>query len=68
MHFYDRSPTRIQLHIDKPYLKKKNLTFNIEYLKTKFEVSEKPKDDYPIKIHSADNLDFLADFLFKLYN
>jgi hypothetical protein len=67
LHFYDRSQTRIQLHIDKPYLKNKNLTFNIGYLKTKFEVGE-TKDDYPIKIHSADNLDFLADFLFKLYN
>lgn len=67
LHFYDRSQNRIQLHIDKKYLIDNNRSFDIGHLKTKFPVNE-TQDDYVIKINSTENLDFLADFLFKLYN
>jgi hypothetical protein len=66
LHFYDRSQTRIQLHIDKSYLEYSNLTFDIVYLATKLPVHE-ATSEYVIKINSEKNLDFLADFLFKLY-
>ncbi len=67
LHFYDRSSTRIQLHIDKKYLANINHTFDIDYVGTKFPVNQ-TKEDYVIKIFSDENLDFLSEYLFKLYN
>jgi hypothetical protein len=67
LHFYDRSQTRIQLHIDKSYLEYSNRNFDMIYLATKLPVHE-ATSEYVIKINSEKNLNFLADFLFKLYN
>ena len=67
LHFYDRSSTRIQLHIDKKYLANINHNFDMDYVGTKFPVNQ-TKEDYVIKIFSEENLDFLSEYLFKLYN
>jgi len=67
LHFYDRSSTRIQLHIEKRYLNKEKKSFDMNKLNEFFEVNE-TKEDYPIKIRNDEHLDFLSKFLFKLYN
>jgi len=55
------------LHIDKSYLEYSNRNFDMIYLATKLPVHE-ATSEYVIKINSEKNLNFLADFLFKLYN
>ena len=67
LHFYDRSSTRIQLHIEKKYLANINHNFDMAYVGTKFPVNQ-TQEDYVIKIFSEENLDFLSEYLFKLYN
>ena len=67
LHFYDRSPTRIQLHIEKKYLANINQVFDMDYVGVKFPVNE-TQEDYVIKILSDEDLDFLSEYLSKLYN
>ena len=55
LHFYDRSSTRIQLHIDKKYLANINHNFDMAYVGTIFPVNQ-TKEDYVIKIFSDENL------------
>ncbi len=66
LHFYDRSQTRIQLHIEKRYLNNQRKVFNMDKLKEFFEVNE-TKEDYPIKIRNDEHLAFLSNFLYELY-
>lgn len=66
LHFYDRSPTRIQLHLDKRYLQNERKTFDMNKINEYFEVNE-TNDDYPIKIKSKKNIEVLANCLSELY-
>ena len=65
-HFYDRSPTRIQLHLDKRYLQRIGKRFDKSVLAAAMRVGE-TKDDYPIYIDSSTDLAVLAKCLMQLY-
>ncbi len=67
LHFYDRSPSRIQLHIEKKYLENIKRSFDLGYVGENFPVNE-TNEDYVIKITSEENLNFLSEYLVTLYN
>lgn len=66
-HFYDRSPNRIQLHLEKRYLKNSGLIFDKDSLAEHIRVNE-TKEDYPIYIFEDTNLPQLAEFIRILYS
>ena len=66
LHFYDRSPSRIQLHVEKKYLENNGLNFNQANLNTFFLVKE-TQEDFVIKIADDKELERLSRFFLELY-
>jgi CO dehydrogenase/acetyl-CoA synthase delta subunit len=66
LHIYDRTPERVQVHIDKRYLTNNNISIDINALKEKFEVGD-TGDDYPVYVYKDSDLDYLANFLKSVY-
>jgi hypothetical protein len=66
LHVYDRDPSKVQIHIDKRYLKNNSISLDVNALKEKFKVGN-TGDDYPIYIGEDSDLDYLANFLKSIY-
>lgn len=65
-HFYDRQPSRIQIHLEKRYLDNNGLVFDKDSLAGYMKVGE-TKEDYPIYIFEDTDLSRLAGTLKDLY-